>query len=155
MVCFRRLPVLLLALCLTVAATLGNLVYLVTTYGSYGLALMSALAVLFGGYMAISQGSVISDMLRQRQRPKAELFSRQWRRRRMRKWSFIAQSPRDIRQNPAVRDRHDVRRTDGQGIGQPIGILPRSSGVLVSYDQVVEQNIGPQLVACLGIVGAR
>ena len=67
MVCFRRLPIILLALCLTLAATLGNLVYLVTTY-SQGLAVISALAVLFGGYIAFGQWNMAAQMLRARQR---------------------------------------------------------------------------------------
>ena len=51
----RRPAVVLGAFLLTVAATLGNLLYLVLTFGSYGLALYSALAVIFGVYIAIYQ----------------------------------------------------------------------------------------------------
>jgi hypothetical protein len=68
MVRFRKLPVVLFALCLTVAATLGNLIYLVKTY-SQGLALTSALAVLFGGYIAMSQWSLARAMIQARTAP--------------------------------------------------------------------------------------
>ena len=62
----RSVGVLGFAFCLTVAATLGNLIYLVSTYSSSGLAWISALAVLFGGYIAISQWTMLSGQLRAR-----------------------------------------------------------------------------------------
>lgn len=53
---FARRPwVVLFAFFLTVATTIANLLYLVTTYGQYGLALYSALAVAFGVYIALYQ----------------------------------------------------------------------------------------------------
>jgi hypothetical protein len=45
----------LFALVLTVATTIANLLYLVMTYGQYGLAVYSALAVAFGVYIALYQ----------------------------------------------------------------------------------------------------
>jgi hypothetical protein len=49
----RRPLVVLLALLVTVAATLANLIYLVATYNTYGIALLSALAVIFGTVIAV------------------------------------------------------------------------------------------------------
>jgi hypothetical protein len=51
----RRPAVVLAAFLLTVAATLGNLLYLLLTFSTYGLALYSALAVAFGVYIALYQ----------------------------------------------------------------------------------------------------
>ena len=50
----RRPKPVLIVFCVTVAATVGNLFYLVKTL-SGGLPLISACAVIFGGYMAIYQ----------------------------------------------------------------------------------------------------
>jgi len=66
MVRARSVAVIGFALCLTLAATLGNLVYLVSTYSSNGIAILSALAVLFGGYIAMSQWGMLSGLLRAR-----------------------------------------------------------------------------------------
>jgi hypothetical protein len=54
----RRPMVVMAALCLTVIATVANLIYFVGTYNSEGLAIISALAVVFGIYIAISQWTV-------------------------------------------------------------------------------------------------
>lgn len=51
----RRPTVVLGAFLLTVATTVGNLLYLVLTYSSHGLATYSALAVAFGVYVALYQ----------------------------------------------------------------------------------------------------
>ena len=51
----KPLPV-LIVLCITVAATVGNLIYLVENM-SGGVPIISALAVLFGGYIAMYQWS--------------------------------------------------------------------------------------------------
>jgi hypothetical protein len=56
MVRARHHAVVLAALCLTILATLGNLIYLVMTFSS-GVPIISALAVAFGVYIAISQWS--------------------------------------------------------------------------------------------------
>jgi len=61
MVRARRPTVVLAALILTVLATLGNLIYLVATF-SNGLPIISALAVVFGVYIAISQWSVFRTL---------------------------------------------------------------------------------------------
>lgn len=42
----------LVALVFTILATLWNLLYLITTYSTYGLPLLSAFAVVFGGFIA-------------------------------------------------------------------------------------------------------
>ena len=51
----RNRTLLTIALVLTVATTLGNLLYLVLSYPDYGLAVMSAVAVIFGVYIALNQ----------------------------------------------------------------------------------------------------
>jgi hypothetical protein len=53
----RRRWLLMIAFALTLAATVGNLLYLVLTYREYGLAIMSAVAVVFGVYIAMHQWS--------------------------------------------------------------------------------------------------
>ena len=50
----RRPAVLMLTFCLTVAAVLGNLFYLIKTFDQ-GLPIVSALAVIIGGYIAMTQ----------------------------------------------------------------------------------------------------
>jgi hypothetical protein len=57
MVRARRAAVVMAGLLLTILATLGDLIYLVATFSS-GVAIISALAVVFGVYIAISQWSV-------------------------------------------------------------------------------------------------
>ncbi len=49
------------AFVLTVAVTIFNFVYLVKTYAQYGLALVSALAVAFGVYIALHQWKLLGD----------------------------------------------------------------------------------------------
>ncbi|HEY7088131.1 MAG TPA: hypothetical protein VH518_08595 [Tepidisphaeraceae bacterium] len=57
----RSLPLLMAALVLTVLATAFNLVYLIGMMSQgYGLQLMSALAVIFGVYIALSQWKMVS-----------------------------------------------------------------------------------------------
>ncbi len=51
----RRKPVIAFAFALTISATLFNLIYLITSFATYGLAIVSALAVVFGVYIAIHQ----------------------------------------------------------------------------------------------------
>jgi len=53
LICSRRAMIVLAALFVTSAATLGNLLYLLYSYPTYGLALISAMAVIFGIYIAI------------------------------------------------------------------------------------------------------
>jgi len=55
----RRRPILLAIFGLTVIATAFNFIYLITSYSTHGLAMVSALAVVFGVYMAIQQWSVL------------------------------------------------------------------------------------------------
>ena len=58
MVRARRPVVVMAALSLTVITSVANLIYVVATYNTYGLAPVCALAVVFGVYIAISQWSV-------------------------------------------------------------------------------------------------
>jgi hypothetical protein len=62
----RKPAVVMIAFALTVLATGYNLVYLVMSYSKYGLALVSALAVVFGGYIATLQWQEIQLLLRTR-----------------------------------------------------------------------------------------
>jgi len=55
----RSRKVLLASFALTVIATAYNLIYLLMTYSTYGLPLVSALAVVFGVYMAMNQWKTI------------------------------------------------------------------------------------------------
>jgi hypothetical protein len=55
MVRARRPAVLLAVFALTALTTLANVVYIATTYQNYGLPIVSALAVVFGGYIAMTQ----------------------------------------------------------------------------------------------------
>ncbi|HEV7298224.1 MAG TPA: hypothetical protein VGN72_02585 [Tepidisphaeraceae bacterium] len=55
-IAFIRNPIAVLAVMVfTVLATLGNLAFLLSTYRAYGLPLVSAFAVVFGGYMAMNE----------------------------------------------------------------------------------------------------
>jgi len=49
----RRPALVLVALAFTIVATLGNLAYLLMTYSTYGLPLLSAFAVVFGIYISM------------------------------------------------------------------------------------------------------
>ncbi len=60
----RRWAVVLFALVLTLAATLLNLGFVLGTYSQYGLARISALAVIFGVYMAIYQWTLLQSSRR-------------------------------------------------------------------------------------------
>jgi hypothetical protein len=51
----RKRPLLLIGFGITILATAANLIYLLATYSKFGLPLMSALAVIFGVYIAIQQ----------------------------------------------------------------------------------------------------
>ena len=51
----RKAPMVLVALSLTLAAALFNLIWLVVSYSTQGFAIVSALAVAFGGYIASYQ----------------------------------------------------------------------------------------------------
>jgi len=51
----------LFALLVTVMATIFNLVYFLGTFNKYGIAPISALAVVFGGYMAFYQFSLLQS----------------------------------------------------------------------------------------------
>jgi hypothetical protein len=57
----RKRGVMIFAFMLTVLATGYNLVYLVMSFGTYGLAIVSALAVAFGVYIAMYQWKLISS----------------------------------------------------------------------------------------------
>lgn len=59
----RNRPLVTFALGLTIIATLGNLCYLLSTF-SQGIALLSALAVVFGGYIALQQWNLLKSMNR-------------------------------------------------------------------------------------------
>ena len=55
----RHPAVIAAAIAVTLAAVLANLVFFLTTYTTYGLPIMSALAVVVGGYMAFSQFALL------------------------------------------------------------------------------------------------
>jgi hypothetical protein len=56
----RRRAILWAAFVLTVSATVYNFAYLVTSYSKYGLAIISALAVVFGVYIALYQWKLLN-----------------------------------------------------------------------------------------------
>ena len=56
----RRPAVVAAALCLTLIGTLMNLAYVVLTYRDSGLAILSAVAVAVGGYIALSQWRLLA-----------------------------------------------------------------------------------------------
>jgi len=58
----RKRGVMMLAFGLTVIATAYNAIYLIMTYNTYGLAIVSALAVAFGVYIAMYQWKLIKIM---------------------------------------------------------------------------------------------
>jgi hypothetical protein len=58
----RNRPLVIFAFGLTVLATAGNLYYLVATYSQQGLAMLSALAVAFGVYIAIQQWNLLKSL---------------------------------------------------------------------------------------------
>lgn len=64
----RRPWVVMFAFVVTVAAVVLNLYYLVSSYSDSGFSIISAVAVVFGGYMAWYQWRLIKDM-RQANRP--------------------------------------------------------------------------------------
>ena len=51
-----------MAFVVTVVATGANLVYLVATYGTYGLPILSALAVLFGSMIAVYEWRMLMSL---------------------------------------------------------------------------------------------
>ncbi len=58
---FSRRPIaIFIAMGVTLAATLANLIFVATTYGTYGLALIQAFTVLIGGFMFFSQLQLLS-----------------------------------------------------------------------------------------------
>jgi len=65
----RRPAVIIFALLVTIAATILNLVYFTGTFNKVGIAQISALAVIFGGYMATYQFRLLRSVLSARRTP--------------------------------------------------------------------------------------
>lgn len=58
----RNVVLVLAALILTIAATAGNLLYVVLTYNSHGLALISAIAAVFGVYISLHHWRLLQTL---------------------------------------------------------------------------------------------